>query len=615
MRSGAKMEECLNGKILDYVDQGIIFLDTYGQIKRCNQKALEIIGLQQNIEHNHDEGKLEKGDLVCIVSNSFGIDDYIDRATLEKIGYYEEIPVGKPFILLGRFLMNETPTYKIFEKPQSLYSLEATIEGLKIEVSIDTVGKKLDIIVDEVCYRLNYIVSIEHMVILESESNKVKFFQSRGFTPRHESIQDILNGNEFLTKKYGLQLYDLIDKPFKKVFKHSEVTEEIDCIINGKDIRYDSAFREINGVPTLCSLMSLSLGDEPAGVLLKIEDISDFHKVLAQRDRAVRMLNVLEKEINLNFNENERLPEIIGKSKCIENLRTFSYAASQTTSNVLLLGESGTGKSHVALAIHRASDRSEYPFVHVNCSSLPQALLESELFGYERGAFTGAKNEGKIGLFQKADGGTIFLDEIGDLDYHIQAKLLKVLQDRSYYRVGGTKELIATCRVITATNRNLVIEVANNKFRRDLYYRINVLSTTIPPLKNRREDIELLSQYLIPKICDRILVKLKFLSMEALRKLEMYDYPGNIRELENIIERAINLTRDEYILYEDILIPNLETASINREFIPLKAYMRETEGNMLRKAMAHYNNDKEAVMKVLDIKKTAFYEKLKKYSI
>jgi transcriptional regulator with GAF, ATPase, and Fis domain len=226
-----------------------------------------------------------------------------------------------------------------------------------------------------------------------------------------------------------------------------------------------------------------------------------------------------------------------------------------TDSSVLISGETGTGKELIARAIHDLSKRKDRPLIKVNCAALPAGLIESELFGHEKGAFTGAISR-KIGRFELADGGTLFLDEIGDLPPGVQAKLLRVLQEHEFERVGGTQTIKVDVRLITATNRDLAKAVEENSFRTDLYYRLNVFPIHLPPLRERKEDIPLLTQYFINKYMTRMGKRIEKISQETMNRLIAYPWPGNIRELENIIERAVILSKGLILEIEDELLPS-----------------------------------------------------------
>jgi transcriptional regulator with GAF, ATPase, and Fis domain len=246
-----------------------------------------------------------------------------------------------------------------------------------------------------------------------------------------------------------------------------------------------------------------------------------------------------------------RYPELVGRSAPITQILSLLDRVAPSEAIVLIRGESGTGKELVAEALHRHSPRRDRPFVKVNCAALVETLLLSELFGHERGAFTGASARRK-GRFEVADGGTLFLDEIGDMPLAIQSKLLRVLQDGTFSRVGGNQTISTDVRIVAATNKNLEEEVAAKKFREDLFYRLNVVRLHLPPLRNRREDVRLLAEYFLKRIAARTLKPQLQLSQEAVEVLENYPWPGNVRELENTIQRAAVLATADVLLPKDL---------------------------------------------------------------
>jgi transcriptional regulator with GAF, ATPase, and Fis domain len=258
---------------------------------------------------------------------------------------------------------------------------------------------------------------------------------------------------------------------------------------------------------------------------------------------------------------------IVGESTATRKLLLLIAKVAQSDATVLLCGESGTGKELAARAIHRASERRDGPFLAINCAAIPEALLESELFGYEKGAFTGAVAQ-KKGQIEMANGGTLFLDEIGELAPGMQAKLLRVLQEREFTRVGGSRPVPVAVRVIAATNRDLAVAVKAGTFRQDLYYRLNVVSITLPSLRDRRDDIPLLANYFAVKFSAKCKRRVSGISPEAQRCLQQYDWPGNIRELENTIERAIVLGSSERIVLEDMPESMLEQSVLTSEATP-----------------------------------------------
>ena len=253
-----------------------------------------------------------------------------------------------------------------------------------------------------------------------------------------------------------------------------------------------------------------------------------------------------------------RLAQLLGKSRAMQKVFELITKIHSVKTSVLITGESGTGKELVARALHSEGTRAKLPFVAVNCGAIPEELMESELFGHKRGAFTGAIAD-TLGLFQEADGGTLFLDEIGELSLGLQVKLLRALQERKVKQVGATDELEVDVRVIAATNRDLEAEVARGAFRADLYYRLNVIELRLPPLRHRREDIPLLADHFLRRFSAEH-NRTSRLSIEAMRRLESYEFPGNVRELENIIERAVALSSSTLIGVTDL--PEVKTSKL-----------------------------------------------------
>jgi Nif-specific regulatory protein len=320
---------------------------------------------------------------------------------------------------------------------------------------------------------------------------------------------------------------------------------------------------------------------------------------------AVTLENVLALEALRN--ENRRLRAeldldgaIVGESRAMRQVQEFIGKVAHSDSTVLIRGESGTGKELVAYAIHRNSDRADQPFVAINCAAIPEALLESELFGHEKGAFTGAIGT-KKGKLEVAEKGTVFLDEIGELPPPMQAKLLRVLQQREFERVGGTRTLKFDARVIAATNRNLEDAIKSGHFRQDLYYRLNVVSTVIPPLRERPDDIPLLAMYFAAKYAERCKRSLKGISSEARSLLMNYSWPGNVRELENAIEHAIVLGLNEEIVVEDLPEALLETRSEQRDSVKYNDRLNQLKKQMIVSTLSQTKGNYTDAAKLLGL--------------
>lgn len=345
----------------------------------------------------------------------------------------------------------------------------------------------------------------------------------------------------------------------------------------------------------------------------RVSSIIEIHKTTNMVRSAYRLI---EGSSNITFDH------IIGNSPNIIKAKNLAKEVAKGRSTVLLRGESGTGKELFARAIHNASDRKNFPFVAINCASIPDNLLESELFGYEGGAFTGASSQGQMGKLELAKGGTLFLDEIGDLPLHLQPKILRVLQEGTFMRLGGKELISVDFRLITATNRNLEGMIEKGEFREDLYYRLNVIPIYIPPLRERIEDIDELSRYLLKKCCNRLGKEIKILSQEVKEAFYRYNWPGNVRELENVVEYLINVEKNKKISFESL--PNSIKEHFNSPLLmvkkdnKLKDILDNYEKELLRSYLEEYGNtteDKKKISSILGINLSTLYRKLNKYNL
>ena len=309
--------------------------------------------------------------------------------------------------------------------------------------------------------------------------------------------------------------------------------------------------------------------------------------------------------------------DMVGKDPAIQKIFEIVPVVASSDATILIEGPTGTGKDVLAKVIHNASQRSKKPLVKVNCAALPDNLLESEMFGYVKGAFTGAEKD-KPGRFQEADGGTIFLDEIGDLPLSLQAKLLRVLEDKEFYPLGSRKTTKVDVRIISATNQNLQQLVAEKRFREDLFYRLNVMRLDLPPLKDRRGDIPLLISHILKRLCATRDTMVEKFSNDAMEVLLNYDYPGNVRELENIIEHALIVCQDKII--ERIHLPlslqdGISSPLPEEEKRPFDREIEFSEKTLILDTLRKYNWNKGKTASALDINRTTLWRKIKKYNI
>lgn len=375
--------------------------------------------------------------------------------------------------------------------------------------------------------------------------------------------------------------------------------------------------RKVNALaPETPVILTSARGDLRAAVAAMRAGAADF---LARPLSSAELAHAVNKALTATEQVRDSAPvlplggALLGDSRAIREVYATVRRAAPTLSTVLVRGESGTGKELVARLIHDHSPRADGPFVRVHCAALPDALLESELFGYEKGAFTGANTQAK-GKFEIAAGGTIFLDEIGDISPKLQADLLRVLQEKRFYRLGGTNEVQVDVRVIAATNKDLAEEVREGRFRDDLYYRLNVIEIQIPPLRQRREDIPLLARHLLERLSSECGKELSGLNEDALKVLLSYDWPGNVRELENAIERAVVTCRGRQLTADDFSFL-AQAVEARTNFTVPAIPLQELEKLAVQAALERSSGNVKEAAQALGIDRSTMYEKIKRYEI
>ncbi len=381
--------------------------------------------------------------------------------------------------------------------------------------------------------------------------------------------------------------------------------------------------KEVKNInPTIAIIMMSAYGSIETAVEIIKAGASDFltkpinlQELLLFIDKSIdkKMLQEENHQLRQILREKFSFENIIGNSSALEEVMSMVQRVAKSSATVILRGESGTGKELIATALHFASPRKDNPFIKVNCAALPESLLESELFGHIKGSFTGAIADRK-GKFEDANKGTIFLDEIGELTLTTQSKLLRVLQEKEFERVGSNQSIKSDVRIITATNRNLEEAVETKQFREDLFYRLNVVPINIPPLKTRREDITAIINHFIDRYSKENDKNIKGITQEARGFLVKYDYPGNIRELENIIERAIVLARDDVITIKDL--PLTVTSTQQEKDLESQPYMElmtlgEAEKRLIEIALEKNNGVQTRAAKDLGISERALRYKIK----
>lgn len=351
----------------------------------------------------------------------------------------------------------------------------------------------------------------------------------------------------------------------------------------------------------------------PEELTLKVNLILERVQRKAELQRVSEENRYLRDQLDGQFN----FGEIIGNSPAMQAIFRTIEKVAKGDSSIIIYGESGTGKELVAHAIHNTSPRKDRAFIRVNCGALAEGVLESELFGHEKGAFTGAIKRRK-GRFELAQSGSIFLDEIGDIPLGTQVKLLRVLQEKEFERVGGEETLSVDTRIIAATSKNLQEEIKRGNFREDLYYRLHIIPIHLPPLRERKEDISLLTEHFIKKISKEVNIPELKIEAQAIDKLRRYNWPGNVREFENVLERAAVLSEDAHILASDLPLfsEGAQTLTYSQpDGLNLNRTLETTEKQLLEKAMDKARGVKTEAAKLLDIKTSALYYKLEKYDL
>ncbi len=374
------------------------------------------------------------------------------------------------------------------------------------------------------------------------------------------------------------------------------------------------AHRKMGDVEYLVNMVPIYEDGKVIGGISLLNELIDIYKLTEKLNLSKIIIQNLKEHVKTLGNGKYSFDDIITVDEKSIEVKEFAKRIALADSNVLITGESGTGKELYASAIHNFSARKDFPFIPVNCASFEKNLIESELFGYEEGSFTGAKKNGKTGLFQLAQGGTLFLDEIGELEYGLQGKLLRVLQEKSIRKIGGSKEIPIDVRLICATNKNLDQMIEENTFRRDLYYRIAIMPMSIPPLREKKNDIKAIAEKFLSDLSMKYRKEIR-LNGNALKVLKEYDWPGNIRELKNIIEFTFSMAEGNEIKAEHLPINMKNNINENENILPLSEIVREAEQNYLKKVIEIYGDSvegKKKAAKALNISLATLYNKLER---
>lgn len=557
--------------ILNSIPDGILILDGDKKIIYANDSFFEILNIEKKKVHSMD------------------FFDLINDESIRNFLLFDGNRNEKEFSLNGTHLLIKYIPYIVNEKIMSHIVILRDITDIKDsqsqlmeeKMSLDMIEDLLD-------------CAYEGFTLVDSEGRIVKW--------NYEKL-------------LGIKEKDAIGKPVEEVIENTRL--HIVVKTGEKEIRH---IQRIQGHDMVANRVPIIRNGKIIGAVgaVLFKNASDVREMTKELINLENKLNEYKGEIERLRDSKYSFDSIITQDSKMEYLKRLGRTAAQSNSTVLILGELGTGKELFAQAIHKASYRKYGPFVPINCAAIPRELLESELFGYESGAFTGARKGGKPGKFELANGGTIFLDEIGDMPLDMQVKLLRVLEEKEFERVGGNKKINLDARIIAATHDNIEEAVEKGRFREDLYYRLNVISIDIPPLRERINDIPILAQYLLDNLCEELGAEKKRLNENTVSILMKHTWPGNVRELRNILERAITISDGNEILPEHLperlLNGNLRKRTIDN-IVPLKYVIENAEREAIIDAIIYADGNKTLAAEKLGIHRTALYKKISKYGI
>lgn len=544
----------------------------------------------------HSNGKIQINDIVIYVGK------YAKEAGIyEAAGLKEDSAFGKGAMEAVIFRYEDgdfLPFYKHFDN-ESFGETETIYSGESIKIQFEKIGECTKLIVSVGnAWREESSMSPDGNIMVVK--NGIINFFSKEHNVSKELKELIKYGvyDAYISKKGPWKATDFFEKNVGELI--TEMNE------NSEPLFFDSygkpvVLKWVAGEEITGGMSVFSIGEE-AAYLEHIRKETEIYDKLYFDDR-----------IKIGKNELGCEARLKGCGENIEYINNKLDKVCRKNVTIVLTGESGTGKTFLAGEIHRNSRRADGPFINVNCAAIAYNLIESELFGYEEGAFTGARKGGKIGYFEMARGGTLFLDEISELPYLLQGKLLEVLQEGTFYRVGGIRKISADVRLIVATNKDLEKMVKAGQFREDLYYRINVFPIQLPPLRERISDLESIVGDTLPLICERLETDNLMLTNQALEKMKQYSWPGNIRELENVLEKAAVMAEGSFIREEDIVLDN--PVAKNKLLVTLKDKMEAYEKEIVKQTFLQFNRNRRKTAEALGISKTNLFDKLHKYDI
>lgn len=545
--------------VIENVPAGILATDDQGYVTLANQYAHDILQDVQGGEHIGQFLENFEADFVSIANGAWIIPRKIELKSLKLIA--TAVPIHHNTKIKGTIFVLQDLT---------------DVEGIAHELRIVKELKKTLETVLEVAY--------EGVAVLNEQGN-------------------VTLANAHFCTRIGRDKEQIIGANISNFITMADDQSPLDVV-------------EIGDKPSVISCLPFSTEESTKGMVIKIyQDLDQLSDVMKQLNRLKMQLNYYKDELNKRNGTRYTFSSIVSTNDLMSKLKSQALQVAQNNSTVLITGESGTGKELFAHSIHNASNRQKEPFVKVNCTAIPEELAEAELFGYEDGAFTGARKQGKPGKFELASAGTIFLDEIGDMPLTLQSKLLRVIQEKEFERVGGVKTHKVDVRIVAATNRDLKKLVVEGKFREDLYFRLNVIELRIPPLRERKQDIPILVQSFIKKYNNFLSKRVLGVADSALEALMQYDWPGNIRELENVVERILNYIQNGLIDVQDLPEEVRQTkrlTEIQMDEVHGKngVSLAVIEQKAIQAALKEAQGNKSKAARILGISRSKLYEKL-----
>jgi len=558
-------------KITENLDQGFLLVDKEGKIIYGNSLVKEILQLDPIIDLGNKK-----------VNSVFHQARYME-AILENKGFFttEKLTAGNYYIV--RYIpfkndQEELCCAILFDNINQHIELQRQNTTLKIMTEI------YEAILDEVMIGL-VIVDLNGQIMMM---------------------------NQLYSELIGVDSSKVIGKPIAEIVEFSSLPK----ILATKD-GYQGKIIAVNHHELVISEQALFSNTSIIGGVSKLVPIEQLRsKDLLNKFRLLESrLMFYQEELKTWWQQKSPFASIIGESDSIKQIKRLAERVAKGDASVMLMGESGTGKELFAHSIHHASLRSGEPFIKINCAAIPENLLESELFGYEEGAFTGAVKGGKPGKFELANRGTVFLDEIGDMPFSMQAKILRVLQDKTFERVGGHNTIYSDVRIIAATNQDLEKLVEEQKFRLDLYYRLSVIAIEVSPLRDRPNDIILIAQEIVNNFNRKYNLEITGIHQETKEIFLNYPWPGNVRQLENVLEYAFNVVEEEAKVIQAKDLPPMFMRRQNDDTLELETIVAKAEKDAIIRALQVTNGNKQEAAGLLGIHRSGFYQKLKRYNI